>query len=108
LITDRVGSSKVGVEVHTLVEDANDTDSAGYRQIHDQMVRMMVDPDGREELRSFSTHQRLFSEQLYCLIQVIQVLISLLVTPLSTAVEPDVEEIYLCLGLLENPGHQAS
>jgi len=50
LITDRVGSIEVGVEVHTLVEDANDTDSAGYRQIHDQMVCMMVDADGREEL----------------------------------------------------------
>jgi hypothetical protein len=90
-VTDRVGSIEVGVYVHTLVEDANNTDSAGYRRIHDQMVRMMVDPDGREELRSFSAHQRLFSEQLYCLIQVIQVLISLLVAPLSAAVKPDVD-----------------
>jgi hypothetical protein len=90
-VTDRVGSIEVGVDVHTLVEDADNTDSAGYRQIHDEMVRMMVDPDGREELRSFSTHQRLFSDQLYCLIQVIQVLISLLVAPLSAAVKPDVE-----------------
>ena len=90
-VTDRVSSIEVGVYVHTLVEDANDTDSVGYRQVHDEMVRMMVNPDRRAELRSFSTHQRLFSEQPYCLIQVIQILISLLVAPLSAAVKPDVE-----------------
>lgn len=83
------GSCQMTINVHAIVDNTHNADPIIQYHADNQMMSMMVYPYRGIQFGTLSGNQRLYRQQLYRSIQVIEVFVSLFFSPLVKGLQPN-------------------